>query len=290
MLYLENLNIVDFTTRLPGPLATMVLSHFGASVTKIENSDFGLDSFNSEEAKKFTPNFLDWYQRLNQEKEIKQLSFERDAKKIESHINNAEIILIPDSRFFNEFIKGFNLNNKAVIKLSGGKEEWKSLHDLNALAMTKTFLGQKKPPYLPIAGIAFGQFLATAALAVLRKVEQTNKTLFETFYLKDTAQFIFDSIYSERKAVNGLFLHEGAFPCYNFYSTRDGKTLCLAAIEEKYWMRLLSLFNLELELNDRFDTSGNTQEILKNLFANHTASEIRQVISKTNICLSIIEG
>ena len=34
---LEHITIVDFTTRLPGPLSSMILENFGASVIKVEN-------------------------------------------------------------------------------------------------------------------------------------------------------------------------------------------------------------------------------------------------------------
>ena len=44
-LYLEDVKILDFTTRLPGPLSSYLLQQFGAEVTKVENTYTDCDSF-----------------------------------------------------------------------------------------------------------------------------------------------------------------------------------------------------------------------------------------------------
>lgn len=289
--FLKDVKICDLTSRLPGPMATMILADLGAFVVKVENSKFGGDNFKHSNFAKSTPNFLDWYKNLNKGKSLKILDFEKDEKLLLQELSDANIILIPDTKSIGEIIdKLDNSTPRAIIKLSGGQGQWRALHDLNAIAMTKVFKFQnlKNLPLLPFAGISFAQMTATTALAQLRAVEKANKTIVKTIYLKDITEYIFDSLHSEQCAGNGHFLHNGAFPCYQIYSSSDGRAVCLAAIESKFWMGLSDLFKLELTDKDRFDTSGKVKKHLSEHFKQFTADELRASMAQTKVCLTII--
>ena len=136
-------------------------------------------------------------QTLNASKNIFQFNYTKDFDKILEQALKANIIIIGDSRSSNELLKLLlpQLRKCAIIKLSGGKDEWKNLHDLNALALTKTFHlhleNELSPPYLPFAGISFGQYIATFSLALLRSVENKRTSQVESVYLKDVTEFIF---------------------------------------------------------------------------------------------------
>ena len=158
------------------------------------------------------------------------------------------------------------------------------MHDLNVLALTKTFeqsTGQE-PPYLPFAGMAFGQYISTFILAQL--LSRTGMT--QTIYMKDIILKLFDSLYFDGTSRSKL-LHQGLYPSYNIYKSKDGKKLCLAAIEEKFWTELISCFDLELNLQDRFDLSPKTRKKLEKRFANLESDEIRKKLKNKNICLTI---
>jgi alpha-methylacyl-CoA racemase len=289
--FLNDISILDFTTRLPGPLSTKLLCDFGARVVKCENIDVGGDLFNQEAIHGHAPNFKAWYQNLNSDKDIVKISFRSDEEKITELINNSNVILIPDSRYFQTFLSRFQVSdNKLTIKLAAGKEEFSSLHDLNVLGLTKTFkvhlAGNKdqKPPYLPFAGIAFAQYIASFILAALRDAE----TKTHTVYMKDIVEHIFDTLYAPEMEKESEFLHNGAFPAYDMYTTKDGKILCLAAIEEKYWLNLIKIFSIKLEIEDRFDKTGRTSAILEELFSKFTKNEIKEIIKNQNICLTFI--
>jgi crotonobetainyl-CoA:carnitine CoA-transferase CaiB-like acyl-CoA transferase len=272
-------------------MATMILASLGANVVKIENLDIGADPFQDIQYLEHAPHFEDWYNNLNENKDVLQLSFSKNKEKLEELLNSAHIILIPDVKFFNQMFENLSLQNKAIIKLSGGKGEWKALHDLNALALTRSFKFHCKesslPPYLPFAGISYAQYLSTACLGILRKVEKSNKTHSETIYLKEVTDFILDSLHSEQVTSPNKFLHNGAFPCYQMYKTSDAKTVCLAAVEGKYWRNFTELFKLDIIEDQRFDASGKTTETLKNMFANLSSDEIRSMTKNTELCLTI---
>jgi crotonobetainyl-CoA:carnitine CoA-transferase CaiB-like acyl-CoA transferase len=144
------------------------------------------------------------------------------------------------------------------------------------------------PPYLPFAGISFAQYIATASVAMLRKAENQGVQIEQTLYLKDITEFIFNSLHSEQVSSPNKFLHNGAFPCYQVYKSKDEQYLCLAAVEEKYWNNLQSAFDIHLDSEDRFDTSGKTTNTLKKLFAKLDSDEIRELIKETKTCLTIV--
>jgi alpha-methylacyl-CoA racemase len=289
--YLEDVQVLDLSTRLPGPMATMVLSSLGAKITKAENLDIGADPFQDNKYLEHAPHFKDWYDQLNKDKNILQFSFSQEQVKLEELLIESQIILLPDVKYFDDLLKKLNLKNKAIIKLSGGKGEWKSLHDLNALALTKSFYFHYKenslPPYLPFAGIGYAQYLATACLGILRRVERTNETHTEVIYLKEVTEYILDALHSEQVTSPNRFLHNGAFPCYQIFRTQDDKAICLAAVEEKYWRNFVKTFNLDLNDEQRFDSSGKTTEILENMFAKLTSDEIRHMTKNTELCLTV---
>lgn len=291
---LDDVTICDFTTRLPGPMSTFILRSLGAKIIKVENSAIGGDAFQNSDYLTHAPHFKDWYDNLNQEKEIYQIDFSKEITKLSSFIEKSQIIIVPESKFFKTFLEKFNLDNKAIVKLSGGKGEWKSLHDLNALALTKTFNSHLKdtqaPPYLPFAGISFAQFIATASLALLRKAERTKQSITQTLYLKDITTHILDSLYSEQVSSPNKFLHNGAFPCYQVYLSQDQKYVCVAAVEEKYWNNLQKAFNLQFEPEDRFDLSNKTTKTLKKLFSKLNSNEISTQIKNIETCITIIEN
>lgn len=270
----------------------MVLASFGAHVIKIENTDYGPDPFISEEAKKYTPHFEDWYKKINKEKKVIKFSFSKKESLLFDHMNKANIIIIPDSTFFNDCISKILKEEITIIKITGGKDEWRSLHDLNALALTNTFKEHLKndefPPYLPFAGISFAQYIATTSLAALRKTEQTKKQFTCILYLKEITKFLLDSLESQKVSINERFLHNGAYPCYQIYKSLDKKSICLAAIETKYWNNFLNCFNLVGPDLKRFDTTNKTTILLKNMFSKLNSDEIREKTKHTQTCLTIV--
>lgn len=290
---LEGLSILDLSERLPGPFSTFILHKLGANVTKLENADRGGDIFQGDEAKKYYPNFIDWYHNLNHSKEINMISFDTQQSKLELAIKKSDIILRPDNRFFNDLFKDHTLSSQQVIiTLAGGKAQWKSIHDLNALALTETFsihLEQNTGlPYLPFAGLGFGQFLATAMLAAWIKCLKTQTSVSETFYLQDYCIHILDILKTNHTSRPKKYLHNGLYPCYNVYQTQDKTFICLAALEEKYWEKLLEIFEFNLSLTDRFDTSGKIFCYLKDSFAKYSANDIMAKIKDQTICLTLV--
>lgn len=284
---LEGISILDFSTRLPGPFGSMVLASLGAEVTKFENSAPFDDPFKHEEIYKIAPNFKSWYENLNRDKNIECFDFEQNLDKLEKQIQKSDIIIYPASKYFEKLKKRVHFDNKIVIKLAAGKGKFSSAHDLNILALTKSFSAHinqvTDPPYLPFAGMAFGQYISTFTLGALIKREAREYTL----YMSEIVPELFNSLDFPEFRPDQKYLHSGLFPAYNVYYSKDRRILCLAAMEEKFWHRFCELFEFEFSAQDRFDTQGRIQNIIEKRFAKLSSNEIQDIVKDENICLTI---
>ncbi|AUN98559.1 CoA transferase [Bacteriovorax stolpii] len=302
---LKGMKIVDLSHRLPGPLCGKILTDLGADVVKIEDHVFQ-DPFLSGLFAKFDSSFVSWYENLNRGKKIERFDFNSsaDQEKIHQLVVNADAVIvgIPPKTREKLRISDSDLTLKkpmVVIELLASATEKKSMHDLNAMAMTGLLslyvAGQKEkiidPPFLPIAGISFGHKGATDLLAAYIQATKENKTQFVKTYLDQVTEEVLGIFWPEadRKLGRNRFLHNGVYPCYSLYQTKDHKYVALAAVEEKFWQRFCEVFKLETSL-DRFH---HEDQALFNLIAEHlgqyTQKEIEKMIESEDLCLSVIK-
>jgi crotonobetainyl-CoA:carnitine CoA-transferase CaiB-like acyl-CoA transferase len=172
------------------------------------------------------------------------------------------------------------------------------LHDLNALALSgflSLHIAHEEdqivdPPFFPVAGIAFGQQVATQLLANLLESRETKNLVKTISYLYETAETILTPFWS--KELQGQkrtkFLHNGAYPCYSLYRLKDGHYVALAAVEDKFWTDLIALFPIQLPLERRFDRDKASFQKVADVFAKLTSSEIENMTQDKELCLSIV--
>lgn len=300
---LKGIKIIDFTHRLPGPLAGKILADLGAEVIKIEDLTHK-DPFLSGMFSGFDRSFENWYEELNKKKKIIRLDFKNPEAKIEirKHLEGASGLMLSLSPKLktllglnDEELKNLNI---AVVELEASSTHNKAMHDLNALAISG-FLSLHvahendpiiAPPFLPVAGIAFGQQVATQLLANIIESNRKNCFVKSVSYLHDTAESIFHPFWSAtlRSQKKTKFLHNGAYPCYSLYRTRDGQYVAVAAVEEKFWTDLRETIGIELPLEKRFDTSSESFHLVATKFAELTADEIERKVQNKELCISIV--
>ncbi|MBA2406173.1 MAG: CoA transferase [Bdellovibrionales bacterium] len=301
----KRLKILDLTHRLPGPLAGKILGDFGYEVIKIEDEKHK-DPFLSGMFSDFDDSFEDWYRVLNEKKQILRLDFKSaDIKaQIHQHLKDADGILLSLSPKLKEALGLDDASLKAlnraiaVVELEASKTHKKAMHDLNALALSG-FLSLHvahvddqivDPPFFPLAGIAFGQQVATQLLANLLAARDENKVVKSISYLYETTETILNPFWSANLQAQKRtkFLHNGAYPCYSLYRLKDGNYVALAAVEEKFWNDLVSLFNISLPLENRFDKDPKSFQIVSDRFAKMDTSEIENMTRDKELCLSIV--
>lgn len=306
MKLLNDFTILDFSHRLPGPMGMNILGQMGAKVYKIEDEKFQ-DAFLSGMFKEFDPSFVDWYEGLNEYKELKRFPFKDEASIAPLHelVKKADGIMMalpPKVRSFlkltDEDLKKIN-PNLAVIEMGASSKHKQSMHDLNAMALTKMlslYVHDKEgdienPPFLPVSGIFFGQQLGTQLLGAILKAKKNNQYVTTKAHLFDTAELVCRPIWSEKmqKEKRVKFLHNGAYPCYSLYRTKDGHYTGVAAVEEKFWLEFIDTFQVDLPLESRFDTDRKSFELVAIKLNQLTLEEVEKLIEGKDICVSLIE-
>lgn len=299
---LKGIKIIDLTHRLPGPLAGKILQDLGAEVIKIEDEKHK-DPFLSGMFSEFDRSFENWYEELNGKKKIVRLDFKSpDVKKhISEIVKDADGILLSLSP---KLKANLGLSDEdfrgelAVVELEASSTHNKAMHDLNALAISgylSLHVAHENaeivpPPFLPVAGIAFGQQVATQMLANIIASKKSKSVVKTISYLHDTAESIFHPFWSKelRNQKKTKFLHNGAYPCYCLYRCKDGNYVALAAVEDKFWSDFIKTFGVPLELGKRFNTDRGSFQIVADTFAKLTADEIETTASDKELCLSIV--
>lgn len=302
---LEGFRILDISHRLPGPLAGHSLTLLGAQVIKIEDQKFG-DPFETGSFSDFDKSFKDWYKELNRFKEIKKFDFNSPTIKTEIlsllKVCDGVIVSVPQ-----KVQEKLGIDDKTLISLNlpiakvsleASEHHKQSMHDLNALSLAGLLgmhiAGKKDdvidPPFLPTSGIAFGQNIATQLLASILKAKKSQHFCFSTCYLFETARDILGPFWPASVKATGQnkFLHNGAFPCYSIYRTKDGKYVALAAVEEKFWEEFKNLFAVNLEGKDRYNIDQESFDKVSSVIKNLTIEEIKVKIKDKDVCLSII--
>jgi alpha-methylacyl-CoA racemase len=295
--------VIDLSHRLPGPLAGKLLAGLGANVIKIEDERFK-DPFIQGLFAEMDNSFPVWYKHLNAQKDIQRFNFsdEADQKKIQELIKNSDAVImaIPEKVQTKLGVTPKDLEelNKplAVVYPLASKDGLQNMHDLNALALTgllalhaRTHHTQDMaPPFLPIAGINFGQKMAFDLLGALVKAVETNSVVTIESYLYESTQEVFSSFWPEELRGHTLFLHNGLYPCYNLYQTKDGRHIAMACVEEKFWASFCELFKLSYTMDERFQTSGEIHKELVSLFASMTAEDVERTLNNHDICINIL--
>lgn len=302
---LSEMTIIDLSHRLPGPLCGKILSDLGAQVIKIEDHEFK-DPFLSGLFAQFDSSFIHWYENLNRGKKIERFDFnlKSDQEKIRQMVLNADAVIMGLPPKTREKLKltdqDLSLNKAFVtIELLASENEKKSMHDLNAMAVTgllSLYVADKDqaivdPPFLPIAGITFGHKAATDLLASFIKALKTQKGQFIKTYLDQITEELLGIFWPQADRINKRtkFLHNGIYPCYSLYQTKDKKYIALAAVEEKFWKRFCEVFKIETKL-DRFHHSDHELfSLISQTIKRHNLEEIRALVASEDVCLSIID-
>lgn len=303
---LEGFTVLDFSHRLPGPLAGKVLADMGANVIKIEDEVFK-DAFLSGLFASFDKSFQHWYEELNSSKNVVRLNFKADdiAEQIKPYLDKADAIIMgppPKLRaklgVSSEQLDSLN-KPLAVIELLASKNHNSAMHDLNAMAMSgmlSLYVSDRDedivpPPFLPIMGIAFGQQSANALVAAYYQAHKQNKMVSTETYLYDDCESVFSPFWpkQDRDKKRTRFLHNGAYPCYSLYKLQDGHYAAVAAVEEKFWESFIKVFNIDVPSEQRFDTNVETFKKVSKVLMNYNGEQFGKLAKEHDICLSLVE-
>ncbi len=252
---LSGVLVLDFTTLLPGPLATLMLAEAGAEVIKIERPG-------GEDMRHYEPRFdgeSAMFAQLNRGKKSLVLDLKRptDRDKLMPLLKRADVLV---EQFRPGVMARFGLGYDAVKAINGklvycsitgygqtGPRAGEAGHDLNYIGSTGLLAlnpGPMDRPVVPpalIADISGGTLPAVLnILLALRQRDLSGQGCHLDIAMTD-ATFTFQSHALALGHAEGKFPGmggsrlTGGSPRYQLYPTSDGKIVCCAALEQRFW-------------------------------------------------------
>ncbi|MBI4204491.1 MAG: CoA transferase [Betaproteobacteria bacterium] len=306
---LEGIRVLDFTTLLPGPLATLLLAEAGAEVIKIERPGAG-DEMRSYHPKFGTDSVN--FALLNRGKRSLAIDLKaQDAvAQLTPLLKSADVIV---EQFRPGVMDRLGLGYEAISGLNprivycsitgygqSGPRALTAAHDLNYIAETGLLAlaaGADGAPVLPpalIADIGGGTYPAVMnILLALRSRDQSGRGCKLDVAMTDNLfAFMYwalgDGFSAERWPQPGEALVTGGSPRYQIYRTRDDRFIAAAPLEERFWQNFCEAIGLAADARDDSRDPHATRRAVADRIRSRTADEWRTLFAGKDVCCSVV--
>jgi alpha-methylacyl-CoA racemase len=305
---LRGIKVLDFSTLLPGPLASLMLAEAGADVVKVERPNGG------DDMRRFAPEFgadSAVFALLNRGKKSMTIDLKDPAQKarVIEMVRDSDIVI---EQFRPGVMDRLGLGYDALREIKprivycsitgygqSGPKAQVAGHDLNYLAETGMLSNSADAnghPVLPpglIADIGGGALPAVFnILLALRHAESSgvgckldvsmSDNLFAWQYTPLALSFV------GQQSKPGSELNFGGSPRYQLYPTADGRYLAAAPMEQKFWDAFCELIGLEAALRDDSRDPGKTMAAVERIIAQRTSTQWRETFAGMDVCCSIV--
>jgi alpha-methylacyl-CoA racemase len=305
---LSGVRVLDFSTLLPGPLASLILRRAGANVIKVERPA-------GDEMRRFHPQ-VDGvgiaYQLLNEGKRVMRADLKDVASR--EHVlalaTRADVVIeqfrpgVAD-RLGIGYDQLRNLNFGLIYcSITGygqtGPDRDKAGHDLTYLAeggfLSAVADGGGNPvlPPVLIADIGAGAFPAVINILLAlhgRKAGAVGCHLdvpmagnLQTFALNELSGFIGTGGWP----TTGAGVVHGSSPRYHLYRTSDGRHLAAAPMEQHFWETFCDLIGLPADLRDDTDREQEVIEAVTEIISNHSAEYWRSALAGADTASAVV--
>ena len=308
---LEGLRIVDFSTLLPGPLASLMLAEAGAEVIRIERPESGdpMRHMPPRRGGESLPHAL-----LNAGKKSIALDLKDPAApgRLMPLIARADVLI---EQFRPGVMDRLGLGYEALRKVNprliycsisgygqNGPKCNLAGHDINYVAeagILSLSTGPGARPTMPFAQIAdVGGGSLPAVLNILLALQMRERTgqgtHLDIAMAEGALGFGFlahaGALAGGQGLENGGGMLSGGLARYNLYSTEDGRILALGALEEKFWKRFCALIELPEALRSlKADQQAARAEVARRIRA-RPAAEWARIFEAADCCVSIAKS
>ena len=308
---LAGIKVIDFSTLLPGPLASLFLAETGAEVIKIEKPGIG------DEMREAYPKWNNQsvsFSMLNRGKKSLSLDLKdpENLKILEPIIKEADILI---EQFRPGVMKRLGLDyetikkiNKKIIYVSitgYGQKGPKSMvagHDLNYIGNTGLLslsMGSGDNTVVPpalIADIAGGSYPAVInILLALRKRDINQEGSFIDISMSDNLfPFMFWGLgngFSENDwPGNADSILSGGSPRYNIYKTSDNAYLAAAPLEDRFWNKFCEVIDLPKKYINIKDNQLEVIQQVRNIIILKDKNFWFEVFNEADCCCSIVKS
>jgi crotonobetainyl-CoA:carnitine CoA-transferase CaiB-like acyl-CoA transferase len=305
---LDGCLVVDFSTLLPGPLATLILAEAGAEVVKVERPG-------GDELRSWDPQWgaqgVD-FALLNRGKKSVVLDLKDAAQRptLDRLLARADVLVEQFrpgvmARLGLDYAHVAASNPRLVYcSITGygqtGPKRDVAAHDVNYMAesgLLSLSMGPVSHPVLPpalIADVAGGSYPTVMnILLALRERERTGKGRHLDVSMSDNLFTLAYWALGRGFATgawpgNGNDLVTGGSPRYQLYPTRDGRMLAVGAIEQRFWDTFCDLVGLEPSLRDDSKDAAATIARVREIIARETAGTWAHRITGCDCCCSVV--
>lgn len=306
---LASLKILDFTTLLPGPFATMMLADLGADVVRVE-SPTRPDMVRHKPP--FTGEVSAWHATLNRSKRSLALDLKQPgaADVVRRLVRRYDVVL---EQFrpgvMDRLGVGYDALSAANPRLiycaitaygQDGPYRDRAGHDINILALSgiASHSGRVEggPPPLgvqvaDVGGGSFGAVMGILAAVIHR--QQTGEGQFVDASMFDgalswNALAAADTLASGRNPrPEGGLLNGGSY--YDYYRTQDGRYLAVGSLEPKFWRGFCQAIGRPDLVERGLARGGEDQRALKaeigEVIATRTLAAWMAIFDKQDVCV-----
>ncbi|HUT08720.1 MAG TPA: CaiB/BaiF CoA-transferase family protein [Candidatus Latescibacteria bacterium] len=304
---LRGVRVLDLSRLLPGPYGTLLLADLGAEVIKVEDVESG------DYIRAMGPSIggqSAYFLALNPGKKSVALNLKAPAGR-EIFLKLAATAGVVVEGFRPGTAKRLGIGYEAVkavnprivyCSISGygqdGPDRDRAGHDLNYIARAGILGLCGRPgaaptiPPVQVADLSSAMYAAVGILAYLRESERTGEGRYLDIGMLDSALSwmvmpVAEYAAGERGGRGRLPL-TGKHPCYNVYRTRDGRDVCLAALEKKFWEAFCRATGREDLLSLQFSERPEDFARLETLFSGRTRDEWAALLKDSDFCCELV--
>ena len=305
---LSGVKVLDFSTLLPGPMATLFLAEAGAEVIKVERPGTG------EDMRHYQPF---WggesinFSMLNRGKKSVTADLKDPAgrESLRPLIESADVLVEQFrpgvmQRLQLDYATLSQVNPKLIYcSISGfgqsGPKRDRAGHDINYIGdagLLSLSLGTPDAPVIPpalIADIAGGSYPAVLnILLALRERDRTGQGAYLDIAMTDgVLPFMYWAIGNgagaDKWPESGAELVTGGSPRYRLYATADKRFVAAGPLEDKFWAAFTEAIGLEAEFRDDSKDPGATTRRVAEIIASRDAAHWEPLLRKADCCCTI---
>jgi len=306
---LDGIKVLDLSTLLPGPLATLILAEAGAEIIKVERPGRG------DEMRSYVPKFgsdSSNFAMLNRGKRsiAIDLKSEGAVARLRPLIEQADVLI---EQFRPGVLDRLGLGYKDVRAINprivytsitgwgaSGPHAKTAAHDLNFCAQTGMLAlttGSDGAPPLPAAlvgDIAGGTYPAimNILMALLQRERSGEGCQLEIAMADNLFTLMYWAVGEGLAAGDwprpGGELVTGGSPRYNVYRTADDRFIAAAPIEEKFWINFCDAIGLDpVYRDDSINPELSIRKVAERI-AGETGKAWEQRFAGKDVCATLI--
>jgi crotonobetainyl-CoA:carnitine CoA-transferase CaiB-like acyl-CoA transferase len=306
---LAGVKVLDFSTLLPGPLATLILAEAGAEVIKIERPGRG------DEMRSYVPKFgADSvnFAMLNRGKKSIAIDL-KDAAAREALIPLIHETDIVVEQFRPGVMDRLGLGYDALSAINPriiycaitgygqtGPRAHVAAHDINYVAesgMLSLAAGTDGAPIVPpalIADIAGGTYPALINILLALRARDASGTGCKLDIAMGDNLFTFlywamgNGLAAGEWPTPGGDLVTGGSPRFFVYRTKDDRFIAAAPLEQKFWENFCEAIQLNTKYRDDSIDTAATKKAVAQRLREKTAKEWRAIFAGKDLCSCVV--